>query len=115
LLGIEPVFDDGRHGEVATGHGSSGQVWFQRHHARLGRADPEWVRHYHRGEIAWRVAEVFDGPDPVAMPGDEVAPVARYWVLLDGALPYRPRTAGTFGAVLSRFTADGTWWLTLPG
>jgi hypothetical protein len=49
------------------------------------------------------------------MPGDEVAPVARYWVLLNGALPYRPGAAGTFGAVLSRFAGDGPWWLTLAG
>jgi hypothetical protein len=81
---------------------------------RGGREDPEWVRHYYCGELAWRVAKVFDGPEPIEMPGDEVAPVARYWVLLDGALPYRPGTVGTFGAVLSRFAGDGPWWLTLP-
>jgi hypothetical protein len=83
--------------------------------SRQGRGNPAQVRHYRRGDLAWRVAKVFDGPDPVGMSGDEVAPVARYWVLLEGALPYRPGTAGTFGAVLSRFPGDGQWWLTLPG
>jgi hypothetical protein len=80
-----------------------------------GRSEPGLVRHGRRSDLAWRVAEVFDGPDVGELPGDQRPPVARYWVLLDGALPYQPGAAGLFGAMLSRFAEDGSWFLTLPG
>jgi hypothetical protein len=82
-----------------------------------GHDDPEWVHHCRRGELLWHVTEVFDGSDPgdVQVPGGELPPLARYSMLLDGAMPYKPSTGAKFEAILSRFAEDGPWWLTLPG